>query len=93
MRWTALRLKAYVHCIKDLGVTIVSNLKFFQQCKECWALKTWNFSFENKDVTLPLNISLARPHLEYAMQFWSPHHHARSYIVAEILPLPRKWET
>ncbi len=23
-----------VHCVKDLGVTIVSNLKFSQQCKE-----------------------------------------------------------
>ncbi len=23
-----------VHCVKDLGVTIASNLKFSQQCKE-----------------------------------------------------------
>ncbi len=23
-----------VHCVKDLGVTITSNLKFSQQCKE-----------------------------------------------------------
>ncbi len=23
-----------VYCVKDLGVTITSNLKFFQHCKE-----------------------------------------------------------
>ncbi len=29
----SMKLKS-VHCVKDLGVTIVSNLKFSQQCKE-----------------------------------------------------------
>ncbi len=33
-----------------------------------------NFSFKNIDVILPLYISLIRPHLECALQFWSPHH-------------------
>ncbi len=70
-----------VHCVKDLGVTITSNLKFSQHCKEaaCKANRTLgfknrNFSFKNKDIVLPMYISLVRPHLEYAVQFWSPHH-------------------
>ncbi len=70
-----------VHCVKDLGVTITSNLKFSQHCKEaaCKANKMLgfinkNFSFKNKDIILPMYITLVRPHLEYAVQFWSPHH-------------------
>ncbi len=70
-----------VHCIKDLGVSIASNLKFSRQSKDAASnVNTMlgfinrNFSFKNKDIILPLLISLVRPHLEYAMQFWSPHH-------------------
>ncbi len=66
--------------VKDLGVTITSNLEFTQHCKEaaCKANRMLgfinrNFSFKNKDIILPMYISLIRPHLEYAMQFWSPH--------------------
>ncbi len=65
-----------VYCVKDLGVTITSNLKFSQQCKEAagkanrmLGIIKRNFSFKNKDIILPL----VRPHLQYAMQFWSPH--------------------
>ncbi len=66
--------------VKDLGVTITSNLKFSQQCKEA-AGKVNSmlgfikriFSFKNKDIILPLYNSLVRPHLEYAVQFWSLH--------------------
>ncbi len=50
-----------VHCVKDLDVTIASNLKFSQHCKEA-ACKTnrtlgfinGNFSFKNKDIILPM---------------------------------------
>ncbi len=70
-----------VQCVKDLGVTVASSLKFSQQCKDAagkanrtLSFMNRNFSFKNKDVILPLCISLARPHLESAVQFWSPHH-------------------
>ncbi len=50
-----------VHCVKDLGVTITSNLKFSQQWKEAagkanrmLGLIKRNFSFKNKDIILPL---------------------------------------
>ena len=66
---------------KDLGVIIKSNLKFDKQCLE--SSKTANkvlglisrtFDHKSKEVILPLYKSLVRPHLEYAVQFWNPHH-------------------
>ncbi len=69
-----------VQYVKDLGVTIASNLKFFQHCKDAagkanrkLGFINRNFSFTNKDTILPLYIILVRPHLEYAVLFWSPH--------------------
>ncbi len=69
-----------VYCIKDLGLTITSNLKFFQQCKEAAGKANRmlgfikrNVSFKNKNIILPLYDCLFRPHLEYAVQLWSPH--------------------
>ncbi len=48
-----------VHCVRDLGVTITSNLKLSQHCKEaaCKANRMLgfikrNFSFKNKDIIL-----------------------------------------
>ncbi len=65
-----------VHCVKDLGVSISSNLKFSRQCKDA-AGKTnrilnfinKNFSFKNKNLILPLYISSVSPYLEYTVQF------------------------
>ncbi len=63
-----------VHCVKDLGVTITSNLKFSQECKEAASKANRrlgfikrNFSFKNKDIILPLYNRLVMPHLEYAV--------------------------
>ncbi len=70
-----------VQRVKDLGVSIVSNLKFSRECKNAagkvnrmLGFINRNFSFKNEYVILPLYISLVRPHLEYAVQFCSPHH-------------------
>ncbi len=68
-----------VQCVEDLGATIASSLKFSQQCKDVadkanrmLGFINRNF-FKNKDIILPLFINLVGPHLEYAVQFWSPH--------------------
>ena len=33
-----------------------------------------NFQYKSKDIILPLYKSIVRPHLEYAVQFWSPYY-------------------
>ena len=67
--------------VKDLGVTVESSFKFAKQCKDAAAKANRmlgfikrNFSFKSKSIILPLYNSLVRPHLEYAVQFWAPHH-------------------
>ncbi len=70
-----------VQCVKDLGASIASNIKVSQQCKDS-ASKTnrmlgfinRHFSSKNKDIILPMYLSLVRSHLEHAVQFWLPHH-------------------
>ncbi len=66
-----------VQCVKDLGVSIASNLKFFRQCMDApgkangmLGFINRNFSFKTKAIILPLCISLVRLHLEFAVQFW-----------------------
>ena len=64
---------------RDLGIIITKDLKWQKQTdKSC---KTANrvlgfiariFRYKNKELILPLYKSLVRPHLEHAVQFWSP---------------------
>ncbi len=70
-----------LQCVKDLGVLVASGLKFSKQCKDAGGkanrmlgFMNRNISFKTKDVILPLYTSLVRPHLEYFVQFWAPHH-------------------
>ena len=64
---------------KDLGVVISNDLKFSKQCieaeKKAQRILGYikrQFGFRNKEIVLSLYNSLVRPHLEYAVQFWSP---------------------
>ena len=64
---------------RDLGIIISKNLKLQKQTeKSCKTANTvlWfiasNFRYKNKELILPLHKSLVRPHLEHAVQFWSP---------------------
>ncbi len=80
-----------VQCAKDLGVTAPFKLKFSRQCKDA-AGKTnrmlgflnRNFSFNDKDIILPIHNSLFRPHLEYVVQFGRP-----AILIKDTAKLPR----
>ncbi len=64
------------------SIQCVEDLEFSQKCKDASgkANRMLGFikkkhAFKNKDilVILPICNRLIRPHLEYAVQFWSPH--------------------
>ena len=64
---------------KDLGVTISNDLQFSKHCidveKKAQKLLGYikrQFITRKKDTILTLYNALVRPHLEYAVQFWSP---------------------
>ena len=64
----------------DLGIIITKDLKWQKQteksCKTANRVLGFiasNFRYKNKELILPLYKSLFRPHLEHAVQFWSPH--------------------
>ena len=65
----------------NLGIINTKELKSQKQTEE--SCKTANrargfvarnFRYKNKELVLPLYKSWVRPHLEHAVQFWSPHH-------------------
>ncbi len=66
---------------KDIGVTISSDLKHTKHCKSAYkkvntmlGFIARNFEYKTPGVMLTLYISLIRPQLEYAVQFWSPNY-------------------
>ncbi|NEQ69831.1 MAG: hypothetical protein F6K21_30935 [Symploca sp. SIO2D2] len=66
---------------KDLGVIISNDLKSSKQCMEAvkkanrmlgFIGRTFKYN-KSKECILTLYNALVRPHLEYCVQFWSPH--------------------
>ena len=64
----------------DLGITITRDLKWQKQteksCKTANRVLGFihrNFNYKSTELMPPLYKSLVRPHLEYAVQFLSPH--------------------
>ena len=66
--------------IRDLGVIINEDFKMVHQCSAAskkanrilgYIKKT--VSSRSGNIILPLYRGLVRPHLEYAVQFWSPY--------------------
>ena len=70
-----------IYCARDLGVQVSSDLRPRKQCiiARNKANRTLGFirrSVTNRspEVILKLYLSLVRPHLDYAAQFWSPYY-------------------
>ena len=68
-------------CEKDLGVIVSGDLKPREQCiavrnkaNRILGFITRSVSNRTKEVILKLYLALVRPHLDYAVQFWSPYY-------------------
>ena len=67
--------------VKDLGVQVSNNLRPREQCMIARNKANRMLGFINRSVTnrsseviLKLYLALVRPHLDYAVQFWTPYY-------------------
>ena len=65
---------------RDLGITITRDLKWQKQTKRrsktanrVLGFIARNFNYKSTELMLPFYNSIVWPHLQYAVQFWSPH--------------------
>ena len=65
---------------KDLGVSINANMKVSEQViiaaskgNQVLGMIRRNITYKGKNLIVPLNKAIVRPHLEYCIQAWSPY--------------------
>ena len=65
---------------KDLGSTISADMKVSEQCgiaaakgNQILGLIRRNIMYKEKELIIPLNKTIVRPHLEYCIQAWRPY--------------------
>jgi len=66
---------------KDLGVTVSADMTVSEQCglaaskgNQILGLIRRNITYMENTLIIPLYKAIVRPHLEYCIQAWRPHH-------------------
>ena len=76
---------------KDLGIHVTSSFKFSSHISKIAAKANSilgrinrTFEYKDKEIIKLLYISMVRPHLEYAVQSWSPYYRKDIYMLEQV---------